>query len=124
MRNSHTSKAMKGSEERDALFARLFGLTALVQSGALWRGEHEDFEEAINALVVLGDKKNYLREGSWWAIFQAAEGLLAAQVEWKQQAVDNLTDLLKKGWTQEKLALALLLEKSQLVCLFYKFGTS
>lgn len=113
IRSSHTSKAMKGSEERDGLFARLFGLTAVVQSGALWRGELSDFEQLLDALVVLGDKKNWLRESAWWGIVQAAERLVGSQVAWQEEAVQMLTELLKKGWTQEKLALALLLEKAQ-----------
>jgi DNA polymerase phi len=113
MRNSHTSKAMKGSEERDALFARLFGVIAIVQSGALWRSSLEEYDDVIDALVVLGDKKNWLRESAWWGILHAAQGLTESQVEWRGEAVRRLTTTLKKGWTQEKLALALLLEKAE-----------
>jgi DNA polymerase phi len=113
---------MKGSEERDALFARLFGINAIVESNALWRSSLTDFEEVVDALVVLGDKKNWLRESAWWGILQAAQGLVKSEVEWREEAVQKLTSLLKQGWTQEKLALALLLEKAQPVSLTYRKG--
>lgn len=104
---------MKGSEERDGLFARLFGLSALVQSGALFRGDVKVFGQTIDALVELANKKNYLRESAWWAVIQAAELTLASNVEWTEQAVEKLTKLLEGPWNQEKLALALRLEKAR-----------
>jgi DNA polymerase phi len=103
---------MKGSDERDGLFARLFGLTALVQSGALFRGDAEVFGQVMDALVELGRKKLYLRESAWWAIVQACDLLVASGVEWERAGIDKLASLLEGTWNQDKLALALRLDRA------------
>jgi DNA polymerase phi len=115
IRNSSVSNGMKGTEERDMLFARLFGLSALVQSSALFApgSSRQDFEAVIDRLIELGSKKGWLRESAWWAVVQASEKLLKSEVAWKEDGLKGLLTTIKeeKGWTQEKVALVLLLER-------------
>ena len=105
---------MKGSEVRDLLFARLFGLTSLIDSGALFSASSEldDFETTIAILLRLGKHKAWMRESAWWGIVTAVRGLLESEVTWKEEGVTGVVDKVLKGsgWTAEKVALALLLE--------------
>jgi DNA polymerase phi len=120
VRNSPISKGMKGSEERDMLFARLFGLTVVVQSSALFSAESSisDFDTVLDRLAELGKAKGWLRESAWWGILQAVEMLFASQAAWKEEAVEGLVRRIKeeKNWNQEKIALVLLLERERPVC--------
>lgn len=113
-RSTHTSGAMKGSEVRDLLFARLFGLTSLINSGSLFAATstQEDFETVIAILLRLGKQKAWLRESAWWGIIGATEGLLGSSVPWKEDGVKGLVEKVFKeqGWTAEKVALALMIE--------------
>jgi hypothetical protein len=55
----------KNSEQRDLLFGRVFGYTALVQSGLAMRTRNTtalDLERLIKGLVEHADTKPYLRE--------------------------------------------------------------
>ncbi|KDN51531.1 hypothetical protein RSAG8_00076, partial [Rhizoctonia solani AG-8 WAC10335] len=120
---SVTNGSMKGHEIRDTLFARLFGLTAVIQSGLLFRTSRltaslsspnqlgppasslTAYQTAITELLNLGDKKSWLRESSWWSIILALKHLYSTQeVEWKDEAVEA------KEWTPEKLGLTLTLQ--------------
>ncbi|KAH9929645.1 DNA polymerase phi-domain-containing protein [Amylocystis lapponica] len=80
MDSSKTQGSATGQEERDMLFARLFGLTL------------SSYKEVLAELLALGEKKSWLRESAWWTI-----GL----------AVDVLEN---KIWTPEKVALVLKLQ--------------
>ncbi|KAF8894690.1 hypothetical protein BD779DRAFT_1609359 [Infundibulicybe gibba] len=70
--------SMTGQEERDVLFARLFGLMAVTQSGLLVRAgvasgsiqasSLQGYDEVITELLALGEKKTWLRESAWWAV--------------------------------------------------------
>ena len=106
---------MRGPEERDGIFARLFGLTAIIQSDALFGpvAAAASFETVVQDLLVLGQAKGWLRESTWWALIAAVERLLASEVEWKEAAVRGLLEAVfgDKGWSQEKVALALVLER-------------
>ncbi|WVQ74513.1 hypothetical protein IAR50_004114 [Cryptococcus sp. DSM 104548] len=118
IRNSQYSKNMKGSDERDMMFARLFGMTAIVQSGALFTpaAKAEDFEGVVQQLVALGNAKAWMRESSWWTVVQMTQALVASQVAWKQDALKSVlaSAFEEKSWTQEKVALVLVLEQSEL----------
>ncbi|WVF67165.1 hypothetical protein IAT40_001911 [Kwoniella sp. CBS 6097] len=114
IRNSQYSKNMKGSDERDMMFARLFGLTSIVQSKSLFAASatQADFQKVVQELIKLGQGKAWIRESAWWTIIGAVQGLLESEVEWKDAALEEVVkDVLgEQGWTQEKVALVLLLE--------------
>ncbi|KAJ2470176.1 DNA-directed DNA polymerase, partial [Coemansia sp. RSA 2320] len=58
------TKSMKGQEQRDMRFGRIFGLMALLQSGILTRrgtGAAE-VRKIVTELAAIGAKKSYLRE--------------------------------------------------------------
>ncbi|QRW14703.1 DNA polymerase phi subunit [Ceratobasidium sp. AG-Ba] len=129
---SVTSGSMKGQEVRDALFARLFGLTAVIQSGLLFRNtllpssvgsalpssSLAAYQTTISELLDLGGKKSWLRESAWWAIILAVKSLYTSlpEVEWKKEAADWTVETVYHGtraaeWTPDKLALTLCLQK-------------
>ena len=118
---------MNGQEERDVLFARLFGLTALIQSGLLVRTSSlatsasssaevsslDSYEQTIVELLALGEKKSWLQESAWWAIALAVDVLNDSHVKWKEDAVEFTLQQLfidNKNWTPEKVALSLKLQ--------------
>lgn len=118
---------MTGQEERDNFFARLFGLTAVIQSGLLVRdiplrtsassstdaSSLSTYEDVLTHLIALGEKKSWLRESAWWTIGLAVDALAASQVSWKEDATETTIKLLvteNKAWTPEKLALVLKLQ--------------
>ncbi|KAG8748741.1 hypothetical protein FRC10_000132 [Ceratobasidium sp. 414] len=133
---SVTSGSMKGQEVRDTLFARLFGLTAVIQSGLLFRSSHlptsptstdelgppasslAAYQTAISELINLGDKKSWLRESAFWAIVLAIKLLYSTspEVGWKKEAVEWTLETVYTGdrateWTSDKLALTLCLQE-------------
>lgn len=120
LRSSITSNSQKGTEQRDALFARLFGLMAVIDSGLLLRptASLEDFKLTLGELWGLGEKKAWIREPAWWAAIRGVRALLnAEQMSWKEQAIQAVVDRVygKAGagampWTQEQVALTLLLQ--------------
>ena len=121
---SKTQGSMTGQEERDVLFARLFGLTAVIQSGLLLRdttlpssstsaSDLASFKEVLAQLIALGEKKSWLRESAWWSIGLAVDALTASSVSWKDDAYDATTTAVyseNKLWTPEKVALTLKLQ--------------
>ncbi|KIY51003.1 hypothetical protein FISHEDRAFT_38185 [Fistulina hepatica ATCC 64428] len=117
-----------GQEERDLLFAQLFGLTAVIQSGLIVRAKPlpssasatttvsslSSYTDVLQRLVALGEKKSWLRESVWWTIGLAIDSLNASQVGWKDDAVHATLDILfvqNKDWSPEKLALVLKLQR-------------
>ncbi|OXH24380.1 DNA polymerase phi subunit [Cryptococcus neoformans] len=116
IRNSQYSKNMKGSDERDMMFARLFGMTAIVQSQSLFApsATKDDFRGVIEELEKLGQAKAWMRESAWWTLVQSVLLLLGSKVQWKEDALHEVIDVVfeEKGWTQEKVALVLTLEQS------------
>lgn len=96
------------------LFARLFGLTAVVDSGILFRPSAtvDDFSNITDLLMELGQAKGWLRESAWWTLINAVRGLLSSTVEWRDEAIQEVLQKVQeeKLWTQEKLALVLLLQ--------------
>lgn len=118
------------------LFARLFGLTAIMDSGLLLRthpplprsasapSTPESCAAVLGALRALACAKSWLAEPAYWAIGRAMDCLAAASEEdvpWREEAVRNLFEEVfgegssadegapKSGnmWTPEKIALAL-----------------
>ncbi|KAI0648248.1 DNA polymerase phi-domain-containing protein [Trametes meyenii] len=122
--SSKTQGSMTGQEERDVLFARLFGLTAVIQSGLLLRdsplpssstvaSDLEAYSETLTQLLALGEKKSWLRESAWWSISLAVDALTTSGVSWKDEAVDATIAAVyseSKTWTPEKVALTLKLQ--------------
>lgn len=116
--------SMKGQEERDMLFARLFGITSLTQSGILFRASPlatssipsctlKDFQDAMEILLALPAKKSFLKEPSYWAYIQALRALDASRVEWKSEAWKWIAETIfieDKTWSPEKVAIALSLQ--------------
>lgn len=118
---------MTGQEERDVIFARLFGLSAVIQSGLLVRAGTlgsstsatteastlESYRQTVVELLVLGEKKSWLRESAWWTIALGVDMLNDSDVKWKDKAADVTLQLLfieNKSWSPEKVALSLKLQ--------------
>ncbi|KAK0483486.1 DNA polymerase phi-domain-containing protein [Armillaria novae-zelandiae] len=122
-----TQKSMTGQEERDVLFARLFGITAVIQSGLFIRTDPlpesassstsasslQSFKDIVSELVALGEKKSWLRESAWWTILLALEALNSSGVAWKQEGLGYSIETTlgnNSQWTPEKVALTLKLQ--------------
>lgn len=115
---------MTGQEERDILFARLFGFTAIIKSGLIVRtnplptstfppSTATSFHEIISELPALGEKKSWLRESAWWTIGLAIDTLAASDVTWKEDALESTVKTLfveNKNWSPDKVAIALKLQ--------------
>lgn len=115
---------MTGQEERDMLFARLFGITSIIQSGLLVRQDPlpsssvpasslDSFNQTLAALVALGEKKSWLRESAWWTIRLAIRVLHSSEVEWIKDAEKAMKEIIyaqNKAWTPEKVGLTLKLQ--------------
>jgi DNA polymerase phi len=113
---------MTGQEERDVLFARLFGLTSVIQSGLLVRqttlppyastsslaSNLVGYKETLSQLLFLGEKKSWLRESAWWTAGLALDALNTSDVSWKKEAIEATIDsiFVDNTWTPEKVALA------------------
>lgn len=120
--SSEIASGSKGSEERDLLFARLFGIHAVVASGFLFRSTSTfyDWRVAIEEVIYLGERKAWLRESAGWVVQGATRQLLQREdVEWKAEAIQLLIETAFKPtpagtleWTPERLALAILLQHS------------
>lgn len=106
---------MKGSDERDMMFARMFGVTSIVDSGLLFSftSTQDDFMSVIDSLIALADSKAWMVEAAGWGLLRAAEGLLASSVEWKDDALAALTERVyaNRVWSPEKIALTLALQR-------------
>ncbi|KAG6841689.1 hypothetical protein C0991_008327 [Blastosporella zonata] len=124
---TNTQGSMTGQEERDVLFARLFGLTSVIRSGLIVRAgslptsgssaadasTHSSFEETVKQLLAIGEKKSFLRESAWWTITLAIDALKESEVTWKGDAVDTMLQQLFVEydiWSPEKVALAVKLQ--------------
>jgi DNA polymerase phi len=116
---SHIHGSLKGQEERDMLFARLFGITSLVQSGILFRSTTpastlQDFQSAMGIILALPAKKAFLREPAYWAFILSLHALGASHVEWKSEAwvwVAETVFTEDAAWSPEKVGVALSLQK-------------
>ncbi|EIN07831.1 hypothetical protein PUNSTDRAFT_70289 [Punctularia strigosozonata HHB-11173 SS5] len=125
--SSKIQGSMTGQEERDMLFARLFGITSIIQSGLLVRQEPlpssstpastlEGYTGALAELVALGEKKSWLKEVAWWTIDLAIDALHSSTVSWKDDAWQETKETLylqNKTWTPEKVGVTLKLQEYQ-----------
>ncbi|KAJ7751995.1 DNA polymerase phi-domain-containing protein [Mycena metata] len=122
--------SMTGQEERDVIFARLFGLTAIIQSGLIVRTKPlpfsassetsassvVSFQEAVSNLIALGEKKSWLRESAWWSLGLAIDALNGSDVHWKSSAFDAIVECVfgeSSVWSPEKVAITLKLQNIQ-----------
>jgi DNA polymerase phi len=105
--STQVTGAMKGSEERDALFGRLFGYVALIRAGRL----SSDKTIAIGVfdrLLELFDAKPWFQEA-------VCEGLLCAYAsfnglpEANQHALDRISALLRGTGVEDMTAAQLIL---------------
>ncbi|THH32974.1 hypothetical protein EUX98_g1203 [Antrodiella citrinella] len=126
---SRTQGSATGQEERDVLFARLFGLTSVIQSGLITRqtplpssasssatpSDAATFAAIVDHLLALADSKSWLREGAWWGLALAVDGLgAAANLPWQEEALATIIETLyvtNKQWIPEKIALTVKLQK-------------
>lgn len=114
--------SMTGQEERDVLFARLFGFMSIIQSGLLVRigsssnsapvemSTLSNYTDILSQLITLGEKKSWLRESVWHTILTAIDVLHSSKVTWKSDAVETTCQQIfveYKFWTPEKIAVAL-----------------
>ncbi|KAH9052566.1 DNA polymerase phi-domain-containing protein, partial [Lactarius vividus] len=133
---SRTTGNQTGQEERDLLFARLFGLASIVHSGLFIRthpplpqypsapSTPESCEAVLKALCTLSHAKSWLAEAAYWAVGSALDLLAATRdedVPWREKVVRALLEeefgetssvegraaKSKVVWTPEKIALAL-----------------
>lgn len=125
--SSKTQGSMTGQEERDMLFARLFGITSIVQSGLITRTTSlstsspvstlSSFSQVIEELFALGEKRSWLRESAWWTISLALDALIqnGPNIEWREEAIEETVNKIyveNKSWTPEKVALTVKLQHS------------
>ena len=117
---------MTGQEERDNLFARLFGIKAIIQSGLLVKQTPlrtssaaptslQCFDSVLSELLALGEKKTWLRESCWWTILSALDAITSSNVPWKDEASKLILNKIykeDKTWTSEKIALTLRMKES------------
>ena len=117
IRSCPHSKSMKGPEERDSLFARLFGFTALIRSGCVLRpaSNAETINLVIDHLLELGELRGWLRESAWWSLLALVEGLEECQQSVQEEVIQHLVEKVygDRAWTQEKIGLTQLLERRQ-----------
>ncbi|PWN37684.1 uncharacterized protein FA14DRAFT_130502 [Meira miltonrushii] len=96
---SKPAQKIKGQEERDMLFARLFGLHALVRSEVLCDSSvtnQEDFQRIIRILHNISSGKHWLRESGTSVIVQAIEQLSKTNnpPSWKSNALKWLVEIV------------------------------
>ncbi|OCH90301.1 hypothetical protein OBBRIDRAFT_887807 [Obba rivulosa] len=125
---SKTHGSMTGQEERDVFFARLFGLTSVIQSGLLLRetplptsassstlaSSLASYKDVLAHLLALGEKKSWLRESAWFSLNLAIDALGRSQIAWRAEAIDATIQAVyveSKGWTPEKIAVTLKLQE-------------
>lgn len=123
--------SMNGQEERDVLFARLLGITAVVQSGLLVRqtplpstsssslnapvSSLEAYTSVLTYLLEIGEAKSWIRESAWWTIVFAIDAIQSSSLAWKVEALDLTIDVLfskdqASFWTPDKVAVTLKLQ--------------
>ena len=126
LESSQLAQGVRGQEERDLLFSRLFGIHAVLASGLLFRpiATLHDWRTAIEECLYLGERRAWLRESAGWIVQIATKRLLQAQeVTWR---LDGLQAVLtaafarpsepgaSQEFTPEKLALAILLQEANI----------
>ncbi len=117
--SSEITGLLTGQEERDMMFARLFGLTSIVQSGLIVRestlphasgaaSSLHDYRRLVEEVHALGERKSWFRESCWWAILEAVSCVIRSTASFKTSALDwtlNLLFVQNTDWTPEKIGL-------------------
>ncbi|TIA92729.1 hypothetical protein E3P99_00514 [Wallemia hederae] len=110
---------VKGSEERDLIFGRLFGLQAIVESGLVSRPTTtlEDFEEIMRNVTDLGRSKVWLKEATGWTTLNALKEVTDKKVAWLEEGVKKTIEILFTGdekdvWGPEKVGILLWLQST------------
>jgi DNA polymerase phi len=105
--STQVTGAMKGSEERDALFGRLFGYVALIRAGRLTSDKMIAID-VFDRLLELFDAKPWFQEA-------VCEGLLSAyaslsgQADANKHALDRISALLRGTGVEDMTAAQLIL---------------
>lgn len=120
--SSQLANGVKGQEERDLVFSRLFGIHAILSSGLLFRpaATLHDWRTAIEEVWVLGERRAWLRESAGWVVQSATKQLLLqGELSWRQEGVQTVITAAfspssesgaTSDFTPEKLALVILLQ--------------
>ncbi|EOR01392.1 DNA polymerase V [Wallemia ichthyophaga EXF-994] len=110
---------VKGSEERDLIFGRLFGIQAIIESGLISRSTTtpDDFKETIRNVTDLGKNKVWLKEATGWTTLNGLKEVTEKNVSWLNQAITNSLDILFTGdekeiWGPEKVGILLWLQST------------
>lgn len=116
--------SMTGQEERDMLFARLFGFMSVIQSHLIVRtgslhvsasssaeiSTLSSYSDILSQLIALGEKKSWFRESAWFAILLGIDALHGAKVDWRLDAIKATIQEIfveDKTWSPEKIAVGL-----------------
>ncbi|CAH7683562.1 DNA polymerase phi-domain-containing protein [Phakopsora pachyrhizi] len=119
---------LKASEERDALFGRLFGFKCILQSGSLFRTNNKAGNQTDSLLVLckkIADELFTLhRRGEWISqsvgsvlVFDLTSNLLSQpeSLYWKAEAIKHIIQkkfIDETSWNLEKLALMIVLQQN------------
>ncbi|KAJ1647426.1 DNA-directed DNA polymerase [Coemansia asiatica] len=114
-RHTEATNSMKGQEQRDMRFGRIFGLMALVQSGIVARKGTTSVEirKIVMELASTGAKKSYLREIAYVTLASIVPEL--SKFDFRDEAIAMfVTVALDKGVieTPDELFLAMCLRKT------------
>jgi DNA polymerase phi len=119
---SQTTNTTKGSDERDLLFARLFGLHAIMQSSLLFRISLDDFRKLVSECCLLSEKKSWLREPAGWVLLKGIKALAAAKgnTDWMEDGLRATAEIAsagrgRTGWNPEQVALVVFLQSLETV---------
>ena len=110
---NQTSASSKGHEERNHLFARLFGLNAFIQAG-LATVSTSALKTIASELYDLWKTKSWLKESAGHVIMDLLSQCIASSLDgWREVIQSVLFEGKEKDWSPEKLAWILLLLSDQ-----------
>ena len=110
LKYSATQGSMSGQEQRDLMFAKLFGVLALIQSRLLFRDTSslDHFKRAIQVIFALFSAKTWMSESCGWVIAQTVDHLNRADgaPTWSNDALQWIAErtCASKDLTPEKFA--------------------
>lgn len=117
IKHSTASGKVSRSEQRNLLFARLFGIQALLQSGMLLERSSSnvaDAQRVTELLAGLAEKKAWLRESCGWTLVQLLDSAAKCSNKTVKAEVTSIvaSQATNGDLTPEKLALLLKLSTS------------
>ncbi|EST09894.1 DNA polymerase V [Kalmanozyma brasiliensis GHG001] len=113
LKYSNPQVAASRQEQKDFMFAKLFGIMSLVQSELLVQPSAtiSDFKRSMSILIALSSDKPWMAESCAWVMVQAVAQLQRAdvEIEWSQAAQSWMTEQISstKELSPEKLAVML-----------------